>query len=46
MESWRGLSEEAILKMPASRRMRMIIKKSDLEAERRRQQERDASRRR
>lgn len=45
MECWRGLSEEAIMKMPSSRRMRMIIKKSDLEAERRRREERDARRR-
>ena len=34
------------MRMPSSRRMRMILKKSDLEAERRRREEREASRRR
>lgn len=46
MECWRGLTYESIMKMPATRRMRMILKKSDLEAERRRREEREANRRR
>lgn len=44
MESWRGLTYESIMKMPATRRIRMIIKKSDLETERRRNEERSLSR--
>jgi hypothetical protein len=45
MECWRGLSYESIMRMPSSLRVRMILKKSDLEKERQRREER-ANRRR
>jgi hypothetical protein len=44
MESWRGLTYESIMKMPSTRRIRMIIKKQDLERERRKADERAARR--
>lgn len=44
MECFRGLSYESIMKMPSTRRMRIIIKKSDLEKERRAREERELSR--
>lgn len=43
MEYWH-LSEREVLKIPSSRRVRLILKKADLEKERNRHQEQEASR--
>lgn len=43
MEVWQGLTYDAILAMPTTRRHRLIKKKADLERKREERQKADAS---
>ena len=43
MEMWKGLSYDAIMDIPTTRRHRLILKKVDLEKRREEQRKADAS---
>jgi hypothetical protein len=45
MEVWEGQTYSSIMAMPRSRRYRLILKKSDLEKERRARMEQESRRR-
>lgn len=44
MESWEGHTYKSIMQMPSSRRIRLILQKSDLEKKRRDQHAQDVAR--
>jgi hypothetical protein len=46
MEVWEGQSYDSIMSMPRSRRYRIVLKKTDLEKERRARMQQEAARRR